>query len=49
MPLNKIRDYILENPDEKAESRIFPFGIDYNVNSYFINELAKARHGKCKR
>ncbi|HEY8892641.1 MAG TPA: VIT and VWA domain-containing protein [Clostridium sp.] len=27
------------------ESRIFPFGIDTNVNSYFINKLARISYG----
>lgn len=27
-------------------SRLFAFGIDYNVNSYFIDKLAKAGNGK---
>lgn len=30
------------------KSRIFPFGIDYNVNSYFIKELAKVGQGKAE-
>ena len=29
-------------------SRIFPFGIDTNVNSYFIKELAKVGNGKAE-
>ena len=29
-------------------SRIFPFGIDSNVNSYFIKQMAKAGNGKAE-
>ena len=30
------------------KSKLFPFGIDYNVNSYFLRDLAKAGKGKAE-
>lgn len=38
----KILDFVEENI---KESRIFPFGIDTSVNSYFINQLARISYG----
>ena len=34
--------------DNIGKSRIFPFGIDTNVNSFFIKQLAKAGNGKAE-
>ncbi len=31
-----------------GKSRLFPFGIDYNVNSYFLRDLAKVGNGKAE-
>ncbi|MCR5262078.1 MAG: VWA domain-containing protein [Candidatus Gastranaerophilales bacterium] len=31
-----------------STSRLFPFGIDYNVNSYFLRDLAKIGNGKAE-
>jgi len=38
----EILDFVEENI---KESRIFPFGIDTSVNSYFINKLARISYG----
>jgi len=38
----EILDFVVENI---KESRIFPFGIDTSVNSYFINKLARISYG----
>lgn len=42
---SEIIQYIKENVNN---SRIFPFGIDTNVNSYFIKQVAKAGRGKAE-
>ena len=40
---------ILDYVDEHCiESRIFPFGIDASVNTYFINKLAQITYGKAE-
>lgn len=40
---------ILDYVDEVCrESRIFPFGIDASVNTYFINKLARITYGKAE-
>ena len=31
-----------------GKSRLFPFGIDYNVDSYFLRDLAKVGNGKAE-
>ena len=31
-----------------GNSKLFPFGIDYNVNSYFLRDLAKVGNGKAE-
>ncbi len=31
-----------------GKSKLFPFGIDYNVNTYFLRDLAKTAHGKAE-
>ena len=41
----QIIDFVNEHG---KNSRIFPFGIDSNVNSYFIKQLAKAGNGKAE-
>lgn len=41
----EIINYVSENINK---SRLFPFGIDTNVNSAFIKELAKVGHGKAE-
>ena len=41
----QIIDFVKEHG---KNSRIFPFGIDSNVNSYFIKQLAKAGNGKAE-
>lgn len=41
----EIIDYVDENI---GKSRIFPFGIDTNVNSFFINDLARVGNGKAE-
>ena len=41
----EILDFVDKNI---GKSRIFPFGIDYNVNSYFIRDLAKIGQGKAE-
>ena len=38
----EILNFVEENI---KESRIFPFGIDTSVNSYFINKLARITYG----
>lgn len=42
---NEIIDYVKENI---GENRIFTFGIDTSVNSYFINKLATVGYGKAE-
>ena len=40
---------ILDYVEEKCnESRIFPFGIDASVNTYFINRIARLTYGKAE-
>lgn len=41
----QIIDFVKEHG---KNSRIFPFGIDSNVNSYFIKQLAEAGNGKAE-
>ena len=41
----QIIDFVKEHG---KNSRIFPFGIDSNVNSYFIKQMAKAGNGKAE-
>ena len=41
----QIIDFVKEHG---KNSRIFPFGIDLNVNSYFIKQLAKVGNGKAE-
>lgn len=41
----QIINYVQNNINN---SRIFPFGIDFNVNAYFIRELAKVGNGKAE-
>ena len=41
----QIIDFVKEH---EKNSRIFPFGIDSNVNSYFIKQMAKAGNGKAE-
>lgn len=41
----EILDYVEENC---GESRIFPFGINTSVNTYFINKLARITYGKAE-
>ncbi len=41
----EIYDFIRENINN---SKIFPFGIDYNINSSFIRKIAKYGHGKAE-
>lgn len=41
----QIIDFVKEHG---KNSRIFPFGIDFNVNSYFIKQMAKAGNGKAE-
>ena len=41
----EILDYVEENC---KESRIFPFGIDASVNTYFINRIARLTYGKAE-
>lgn len=41
----EILKFVNENIDK---SRLFPFGIDTNVNAYFIKELAKVGNGKAE-
>lgn len=41
----EILDYVEENC---KESRIFPFGIDTSVNTYFINRIARLTYGKAE-
>lgn len=40
---DEILDYVKENI---GDNRVFPFGIDTSVNSYFINKLAEVGYGK---
>lgn len=40
-----IYKFIRENVNE---SKIFPFGIDYNINTSFIRKIAKYGHGKAE-
>lgn len=42
---NEIIEYVADNVNR---SRIFPFGIDTNVNSSFIKQLAKVGNGKAE-
>ena len=42
---NEIIEYVADNVNK---SRIFPFGIDTNVNSAFIKQLAKVGNGKAE-
>ena len=42
---SKIIEYVKYNVNR---SRIFPFGIDKNVNTYFIKQLAKIGNGKAE-
>lgn len=42
---NEIIEYVTDNVNK---SRIFPFGIDTNVNSSFIKQLAKSGNGKAE-
>ena len=42
---NQIIEYVADNVNK---SRIFPFGIDTNVNSAFIKQLAKVGNGKAE-